>query len=97
MRDARSVVGDLKAEQRTLLNRVQDATGINAPNFSQSLARMSVGVGMLGAALVVRSQEGAQGTRWYEYRPERSVARIFRRRETHEPDDDRGQASAFSA
>lgn len=70
--EQRTVVNDLKAEQKTLLARVADATGINAPNFAQSLARMTTGtVGMLGAAWVIRSQEGAQGTKWYEYRVDR--------------------------
>lgn len=66
------VVKDLTAEQKKLLARVADATGINAPNYAQYLARVGVGtVGMLGAAMVVRAQEGAQGTRWYEYRVDR--------------------------
>lgn len=69
----RDVVMDLKSQQKKLLERVSDATAINAPNYAQSLARMSVGVGMLGAAMVVRSQEGAEGTRWYEYRVDSSM------------------------
>jgi hypothetical protein len=72
MVDARTTVKDLQSEQKKLLNRVADATGINAPNFSQAIARMGVGtVGMLGAAMVVRAQDGARGTRWYEYRVDR--------------------------
>lgn len=69
MADARKAVGDLKSQQKGLLTVLADARGINAPNFSQYLARIGTGtVGMLGAALVVRSQPGAEGTRWYEYR-----------------------------
>lgn len=72
MQDARTAVGDLKAEQKKLLDVLMDARGINAPNFAQYMARIGTGtVGMLGAAWVVRSQEGAQGTRWYEFRVER--------------------------
>lgn len=70
--EQKGVVTDLKSEQKKLLNRVADATGINAPNFSQFLARAGTGtVGMLGAAWVVRSQDGAKGTRWYEYKVDR--------------------------
>lgn len=70
--EQKTVVTDLKAEQSKLLERVTDATGINAPNFAQFLARAGVGTaGMLGAAWVVRAQEGAKGTRWYEYRIDR--------------------------
>lgn len=76
LKTQRTVVVDLLSEQKTLLNRVADATGINAPNYAQSLARMSVGtVGLLGAAWVIRSQEAAQGTRWYEYRVDREEGR----------------------
>ncbi len=72
MRDARTAVGDLKSQQRGLLDVLADARGINAPNFSQYLARIGTGtVGLLGAAMVVRSQPGAEGTRWYEYRIDR--------------------------
>lgn len=71
MKAARDVVGDLQSQQKKLLERVADATAINAPNYAQSLARMSVGVGILGAAMVVRSQPGAEGTRWYEFRVDR--------------------------
>lgn len=72
IQEQKTVVGDLKSEQKQLLNRVTDATGINAPNYAQFLARMTTGtVGMLGAAWVVRSQDGAEGTRWYEYRVDR--------------------------
>jgi hypothetical protein len=68
----KGIVTDLKSEQKKLLNRVVDATGINAPNYSQFLARMGTGtVGMLGAAWVIRAQDGAQGTRWYEYKIDR--------------------------
>lgn len=68
----KGIVTDLKSEQKKLLNRVTDATAINAPNYAQFLARMGTGtVGMLGAAWVVRAQEGAQGTRWYEFRVDR--------------------------
>lgn len=70
--EQKGVVTDLKSEQQKLLTRVVDATAINAPNYAQYLARMATGtVGMLGAAWVVRAQEGAQGTRWYEYRIDR--------------------------
>lgn len=70
--EKRTVVKDLQSQQKKLLDRVADATGINAPNYAQSLARMATGtVGMLGAAWVIRSQDGAQGTRWYEYRVDR--------------------------
>lgn len=68
----KGIVTDLKSEQKKLLGRVVDATGINAPNYAQYLARMGTGtVGMLGAAWVVRAQEAAQGTRWYEYKVDR--------------------------
>lgn len=72
IQESSTVVKDLTSEQQKLLARVTDATAINAPNYAQFLARMSVGtVGVLGAAWVVRAQEGAQGTRWYEYRVDR--------------------------
>jgi hypothetical protein len=71
MKTHRDVVNDLKSQQKKLLERVADATAINAPNYAQNLARMSVGAGLVGAAMIVRSQEGAEGTRWYEYRVDR--------------------------
>lgn len=68
----KTVVGDLKSEQKKLLNRVSDATSINAPNASQLLARMTTGtVGLLGSAIFLRSQSGAEGTKWYQYRVDR--------------------------
>lgn len=72
MTEERRAVGDLKSEQKRLLEVLADARGINAPNVSQYFARMAVGtVGGLGAAWVIRAQPGAEGTRWYEYRVER--------------------------
>jgi hypothetical protein len=63
---------DLKAQQKDLLDVLADARGINAPNFSQYLARVGVGtVGILGAAWVIRAQPGAEGTRWYEFKVDR--------------------------
>ena len=47
---------------------VRDAIGINAPNGAQYLARMASGMGLLGAAAVIRSMPQHEGTRWYEWK-----------------------------
>jgi hypothetical protein len=57
--------------QRTIrqMRRTMDAAQrASLPDFDQYMARMSTGMGMLGAAWVMRSSPGAEGTQWYEYR-----------------------------
>ena len=65
----KTTVQDLQAQEGRLWKEVQNATGISAPTWSSWMARMTSGTfGLLGAAIVVRSQEAAQGTRFYQYR-----------------------------
>lgn len=67
----KGTVRDLRAQEEKLLDAVRDAHGIGAPTLPQYFARIGVGSALLGAAFVVRSQDGAQGTKWYEYRVDR--------------------------
>lgn len=69
---ARTRVKQLKAQEDHLLAVVKDAQGINAPTVPQYLARMITGTALLGAAAVIRSQSGAEGTRWYEFRNDKA-------------------------
>jgi hypothetical protein len=67
----KSSVRNLQSQEDHFREIVKDAVGINAPNLPQFLARMTAGTALLGAAAVIRSQDGAEGTRWYEYRVDR--------------------------
>ena len=68
----KSSIRDLRSQEETLLQTVRDAHGIGAPTLPQYFARVATGTfGSLGAAFVIRSQPGAQGTKWYEYRIDR--------------------------
>jgi hypothetical protein len=68
----KTTIQDLTAQEEQLWKEVQNATGISAPTWSSWMARMTSGTfGLLGAAIVVRSQPGAEGTRFYQYRVDR--------------------------
>jgi hypothetical protein len=64
-------VREIDKTERHFRDVVRDAQGINAPTAAQYLARMTTGTALLGAAAVIRSQVGQEGTRWYEYRIDR--------------------------
>jgi hypothetical protein len=68
----RQTIQDLKAKEGDLWKEVQNATGISAPTYSSWMARMTSGTfGLLGAAIVMRSQPEAEGTRFFQYRIDR--------------------------
>lgn len=72
IRTHKTTIQDLTAQEEKLWKEVQNATGISAPTWSSWMARMTSGTfGLLGAAVVVRSQPEAEGTRYYQYRIER--------------------------
>lgn len=66
--DARATAQQLKGREKTLLEDVRNAHGISAPNIAQYLARMTSGAALLGAAVLIRHQVGAEGTPWFKYR-----------------------------
>lgn len=59
---------ELKATAEKHLSTINDALNINAPTMAQFMGRMGTGTTLLMAAMAVRAQEGAEGTRWYEFR-----------------------------
>lgn len=63
----RTLAMDLAATAKKHLETVGNAHAINAPTYAQFLARQTAGMGLLGAAILLRSQDAAKGTDWYRY------------------------------
>lgn len=64
--ETKGAIRDLQGQVKGHLESIADAENINAPNFAQFLARQTVGVGMLGAAILLRNSPLADGTQWYQ-------------------------------
>lgn len=70
--DTKEALKDLKAQQEVLQKKVREAGQIGAPSLPEYWARMATGtLGLFGAALAVRTSDGAKDTEWYEYRWDR--------------------------
>lgn len=65
LKETNRTIGDLEKQEAGLWKEVQNATGISAPTYASWFGRMASGtVSMLGAAVVMRSSEYAEGTRY---------------------------------
>lgn len=65
---ARATRNEILQTQAQLRSTIRKAQAIHAPTYDQWIARTATGLGMLGAAWVIRSSPGAKGTEWYQYR-----------------------------